>query len=359
VCTLSQDQFFPTADLCNRFRFGCRHVHYVARKQLVVKIYLCLCFGLKSALPQQAPTIRVPVRLVSVPTLVVSKAGKYVSGLSVTDFTVTDNARRVEPNLDTVDLPVSVAILFQMDADVRDYLPFIARTGTLLENSIAAANGEIAVLSYNDEITVEKPFESADVSTACRKLSASGHQKRLLDASSRAVSMLRERAGARSRVLILIGQPADSGSGLKAEQLASQIEHENIQVFALSLPLMGKSFISDSFRLSGLGSQVYGGGYQASIELTRVVPALKRAAEASTGADVFSLLTVATGGIQIHFRKQSQLENALIAIGEALRSRYFLSFTPDGSLGPHKLTVEVRLPGAIVYSRPGYQLLER
>jgi hypothetical protein len=129
---------------------------------------------------------------------------------------------------------------------------------------------------------------------------------------------------------------------------------KNIQIYALTLPLLGKSFVSDSFALQGLGSQWYKGGYQASIELTKAVPALRRAAHARAHDDPFSLLTIATGGLQIHFRKQNQLENAIIAMGDALRSRYLLSYTPDlGNIGYHQIAVQVDVP-ATVYARPGW-----
>jgi hypothetical protein len=64
------------------------------------------------------------------------------------------------------------------------------------------------------------------------------------------------------------------------------------------------------------------------VELTKAVPALRRVAQASAHTDAFSLLTAATGGIQLHFRKQNQLENAIIALGDALHSRYLLSYVP-------------------------------
>ncbi len=69
----------------------------------------------------------------------------------------------------------------------------------------------------------------------------------------------------------------------------------------------------------------------------------------------FPLLTVATGGIQLHFRRQKELENAIIGLGDALRSRYFLSYRPNRyDVGFHKVLVRVDIPAATVYARPGY-----
>ena len=309
----------------------------------------------------QAPaTIRVPVRLVSVPTLVASTQGKYISGLSAADFRLTDNGRPQSFKLDTNLLPVSIAVAVQVDQDVRAYIPFIAKAGNLIDNSLAAATGEAALIEYNDEVSVAKPFGDGDLDRAIRNISPSGHQARMIDAGLRAIALLKERTGPRSRVLLFIGRPMDSGSSAKLDVLEAQAERENVQVYAFTLPLFGKSFVSDAFTLQGLGSQWYKGGYEASVELTKAVPALRRAAQARARSDPFSFLTVATGGLQISFRKQRQLENAIIAMGDALRSRYVLSYAPyPANIGYHTIAVRVGIPEATVYARPGYQLLAK
>jgi VWFA-related protein len=306
---------------------------------------------------QAPPTIRVPVRLVSVPTLVVSTQGKYIPGLSLSDFRLTDNGHPQGFKLDTNSLPVSIAIAVQVDQDVRAYIPFIANVGNLIDNSLAAATGESALIEYNDELSVAKPFGDGDLETVMRKIAPSGHGARMIDAGLSAIALLKERTGPRSRILLFIGQPIDDGSSAKLDVLQAQAERENVQVYAFTLPLFGKSFVSDTFALQGFGSQWYKGGYEASVELTRAVPALRRAGHAGAHSDPFSLLTVATGGLQIRFRKQRQLENAIIAMGDALRSRYVLTYAPyPDNVGYHKIAVQVSISGATVYARPGYQL---
>jgi hypothetical protein len=209
---------------------------------------------------QQPPTIRVPVRLVSVPALVVSKDGKYIPGLSASDFRVTDNDQPQTVVLDLATLPVSLVVAVQADQDVRSYLRFIAKTGALLDNSLAAATGEAALITYNDKITVQKPFGHGDLQTALKSLSPAGSKASMIDAGMRAIELLKERPGLHSRVLVFIGQPVESGSHEKIETLEANAERENVQIYALTLPIAGKAFMSDSFSLQGLGSQQYRGG---------------------------------------------------------------------------------------------------
>lgn len=84
----------------------------------------------------------------------------------------------------------------------------------------------------------------------------------MIDAGLRAIALLKERTNPRSRILLFIGQPIDNGSSAKLNVLEAQAERENVQVYALTLPLLGKSFVSDAFALQGLGSQWYKGGYK-------------------------------------------------------------------------------------------------
>jgi VWFA-related protein len=305
---------------------------------------------------QQAPTIRVPVRLVSVPTLVASKEGKYIPGLLATDFHLSDNGHEKAFTLDTYGASLSLAVAIEVDQNVRDYVPFISRVGNIIENAVAAEGGETALLTYNDEVAVAKSFENGELSAMLRKITPSGHGAKMVDAGMKAVELLATRDLSHSRVLLLIGQPVDDGSEGKVNELLVKAEEHNVQIYTLRLPLLNKAFVSDSFQLRGLPAQDWHGGYQASIELTRAIPALRHAARAADQNDPFSFLAIATAGLQLSFRKQDQLENDLIAMGDALRSRYLLSFVPESdSASYHRIEVTVNIPGATVYARPGYR----
>jgi hypothetical protein len=61
----------------------------------------------------------------------------------------------------------------------------------------------------------------------------------------------------------------------------------------------------------------------------------------------------------VHFRKRSQLENALIALGGALHSVYLLSYAPQPlTSGYHTISVKVDVPGATTHARLGYQAIK-
>ena len=146
----------------------------------------------------------------------------------------------------------------------------------------------------------------------------------------------------------------DSGSEIKLPALKEAADRDNVTVFAIALPEFGKSFVSDNFSLSAL-PKADRGGYQASVNLGALITALSRSSNAEDGADPFSVLTSATGGTQVHIRKQKEFEEAISAIGEELRSAYQLSYSPDSNeAGYHTIKLEVNVPDATLFSRPGY-----
>lgn len=297
----------------------------------------------------QTPVIRVPVRLVTVPVLVLSADGRPLNGLQASDFRLLDDGRPQPLKLDTESSTVSLAIAVQANRDVRSYLPFISKTGSLIDALLSGEGGETALITGNDEVHIAKPFESGDLSAAMKNLSPDGRSSRMLDAAALAAGLLAERPASHSRILLLIGQPMDNGSETKLADLRARIENQNLTVYTLTLPVVGRAFVSDTFTLQGM-SRAERGGFRAGADLRNLFTALDHGSP-------FAELTASTGGVQLHFRKQSELEDSLTAIGLMLRSQYTLSYSPESrDPGCHTLTVQVTTPGAQVYARPTYCL---
>jgi VWFA-related protein len=303
------------------------------------------------AFAAQEPTIRVPVRLVNQRVLVFSADNRLVPDLQPADFRVLDNGLAQPFTLDAEPAPVSIALAIQANYDVRAYLPFIAKAGATVEALLAGETGEVAILAYADEVRVLKPFDASDAQTALRSLAPIGKGARMRDAAERAAALLAERPAVRRRVLVLIGQATDSGSESDAVTLRREIDRDDITVFTLTLPVLGKNFVSDTFSLGGV-SFAERGGFRAGTDLGKLVGVLSH----STSADD---LTGATGGVELHLRTQRQLEDGIAAIGVQLRSGYVLSYHPaPAEAGYHTVRIECGIAGARTFSRPGYWLGE-
>jgi VWFA-related protein len=262
---------------------------------------------------QDPMVIRVPVRLVAVPTLVYSRDNKLIPGLKKSDFRIFDNGVPQQIDLDTDDAPVSVVIAIQTNRDVHESLPFIAKVGSVMEAHLVGATGRAAVIAYNGEVKVLKAFGSGDVRWAFRDVRASGLESRAIDAGMEAIAILQQRPRTQARVLLYIGQAMDRGSQSSWAELEQEADRENVAIYGL--------ISSDAKN------------------------------------DPLSPLIAATGGTQLHFRHQPDLENAIGELGVELRSAYLLSYYPSSAdAGKHSIAVEVSVPGAKTRARPGYSL---
>ena len=231
-------------------------------------------------------------------------------------------------------------MVVQVSRDVREYVPFIARVGSAVDALLVGERGQAAVIVDNQDVVLVKAFGEGNVRTALRRISASGRKARMNDAGVRAIELLKDRPRTRARILLYVGQPLDVGSEHSAtDVLREAAERENVSIYALTLPISGKTFVSDTFSLPVLN-------------LRRLIPSLNGE---RAGSDPFATLTAATGGTQLHFRRQSELEDGIAIVGVELRSSYVLSYRPSASEnGYHTINIEVNVPGAKAYSRPGY-----
>jgi hypothetical protein len=148
--------------------------------------------------------------------------------------------------------------------------------------------------------------------------------------------MLKQRPRTQARVLLFIGQMMDHGSDADWPTLQDQAERENVSIYALS---------------SSSGTDT--AASPANKDLGWLMAILGRSP--GTASDQISPLITATGGTELHFHRQFDLENAIGTMGVELRSAYQLSYYPSShDAGQHTISVEVSVPGARTYTRPGY-----
>jgi VWFA-related protein len=304
---------------------------------------MCCAIAILGAvlIAQEAPVIRVPVRMVAVPTLVFSKENRLIPGLKKTDFQVLDNGIPQSIHLDIDYAPVSVVVAIQTNQDVRASVPFIAKVGSVMEAHLVGATGRAAVLAYGGDIKLLKPFGSGDVGLAFRTIAAKGGAKgskmRMIDAGMQAVALLKERKRTEARVLLFIGQGLDRGSEAGWAAFKEEAERENVSVYALN-----SSGSADA------------GGFPENLDLGWLMSTL---GHQDAKADPLSPLIAETGGTELHFHGQKELEDAIGTMGVELRSAYLLSYYPSSEdPGHHTISVQVSVPGAKTYARPGYVL---
>ena len=335
---------------------------------------------------QQAPPqskIVTGVTLVNTPVTVKDGHGRMVDTLNAKDFQVTDNG--VPQQIVHFDLggdPLSIVFLVETSSKIAPLMPQIQKAGIVLGETVMGADGEAAILGFNDAVdklqdfttnkdTVEKTFTKLKIGTDGSKL---------FDAMALGVEMLSLRPLAtadtpgRRRVMLVLSEAHDAGSETRLGAVLRQAQLSNVTIYSVGLSTtmaelkapasdpvkpvtppgtFSRAPFPGSVQTPGSEGELYGAGNL----MNAVVWAVQHVKDKIT-AQPLELAAAATGGEHLGTFKNHSIENAVDEIGGELHSQYSLSYIPSGTnqTGYHEIKVEVKKPGLKVRARPGYYI---
>ncbi|HLJ51054.1 MAG TPA: VWA domain-containing protein [Bryobacteraceae bacterium] len=306
-------------------------------------LLLLVIGGLLAA--QDSPTIEVPVRLVIAPTAVTNLSGRFLNGLRERDFNLLDNGLPQTVAIDDVaHRRISLVIVVQNNKAGQSVRDRIRTIGSIVDALIMGESGEAAIMTFSDKPRTVLPFTSdgEKIRRALRRLDYLNGKTQVAEGALAGIEMLKDRPVNRRRVLLLISEARDGGSGPKLREVVREAELHNITIYSLNI-----RHFSDS--------ESAGNGMTASIDLKARISDLYSGVKNAISGNPLAVLTEYTGGHQYSFHQQHALEEALTNMGEELHGEYLLSYTPDHpTLGYHSIHVEVSKRDALVRSRPGY-----
>jgi hypothetical protein len=278
---------------------------------------------------------------------VTDSAGHAIRGLGAADFKLFDNDRPQLFHLDDTGEKYSIVIAVQTNTAVRAWLGHVRRIGNVVESLLAGAQGDVTVISFNDEVKIVPQWKD---------LQASGDKSRCLDAIAQAVGVLKRTPVDRRRILLLIAQAGDNGSSAILRDLLRDLGWNNVAVYSMVMPRVGKDLLGN-VRIGGVQDQ--GGGFVVTADLRQLAPEIDRGAKSAWGEDAVTAVTDHSGGRRIPFRDLRQLEAGISAIGEELHTGYMLSYAPDQpAAGYHRIRVETPGRPAAMRARPGYYVAD-
>jgi len=301
-----------------------------------------------NGLSAQHTTIHTTVPLVTVPVSVTDQHGHFVNGLEASNFVLLDNGKPRPVRVDIADFglaPVALVTVIQTTDISLSALGKIKKVGAMIPEAVVGANGEAAVLTFDDQVKAVQGF-TTDVDAISRAFGSlqpsNTMHGRMIDAVHEALNLLASRPGPRRANILIIGETRDRGSKEKLDDLIPEIQRTAVTIYSLSY-----SAYLTPFTTKPEDYQPTGGG------LLQAITEPARLAKQNT----VQALTNVTGGRRFRFETKSKLENDLIRMGSELHSRYLLSFTPDLERTPqfHRLQVEIKdQPDDEVRARPGY-----
>ncbi len=296
---------------------------------------------------QEPPKLTSTVHLVVAPATVTDRGGHYVDGLGEKDFLLRDNGEHRDVNVDVSYFPISLVVAVQSSSFCAAALNKIHHVGSLFEPLVTGEQGEVAVVSFDQEVRLALPFssDSTRLSATLAGIQPGEEASRMVDAIARSVELLAARPARNRKVILLIGEAKDRSSKTKLADVVSAAERENVSIYPVTYSPYTTAFTATAGTVPPPS--------WAGINLIAIQREIVRLAKRNT-ADAFASMT---GGRRFSFTRQRGLEDAIGRLGEELHSQYLLSFTvnPESETRYHAIEVEVAgRPELAVRTRPGY-----
>jgi len=325
--------------------------------------------------PEQSDLVIIEnVKNVQAPVTVLDRDGNVVNNLNVLNFTLFDNGRPQKIAEDFATHPLSLVVVVQANAVVEKIIPQIQKIGSLFDSLVLGENGEMAVLAFDHRIQTLTGFTSdpAKITEAFKKLKPGSLTAKLNDATMEGINLLRNRPKERKRVMIIISEDRDNGSGMHVRDVMTATEFANVVIYPVDMSHLVTSLTAPA-QANRPDPIPPGGVYlPAGTIMTPTlqmqqgqegnwVPVFTEIFKAVKGIFVPNPLKVYarySGGRQYDFVTQKGLEQAISKISNDLHSQYLLTYSPDNQdqAGFHAIRVTVDKPDLKIYTRDGYWL---
>jgi VWFA-related protein len=327
---------------------------------------------------EEQQAIRSRVNEVLAPVSVRDAQGETVLSLTQKNFHVFDNG--AEQSIDHFDLggdALSVVLLVETSSHVEPMLPAVRKTGIIFTQTVMAKSAEAAVIGYDDEINLLHGFTSEpdEVQSIINGLPEGSSGSVLYDAMARGVSLLSEEPLSRRRVLLIVGEPRDTGSVNTLGEVLRQAQLSNVTIYSVGLSstladLRAKPSQYEPPQVSPPGT--YGvptpngqpqtpeleQQVQGNMDLGALAVWLVRTGKNLVTPNSLAIASKATGGFHASVRKDESIEKVMDSIGGELHAEYTISYHPPGDepSGYHEIKITVDKPGLTVRTRPGYYI---
>jgi Ca-activated chloride channel family protein len=289
--------------------------------------------------------LRVTTNLVTVPTIVRTRQGSYISNLRREDFLIYEDGVEQEiSSFETVDKPFTVTLMLDVSDSTRIKLVDIQNAAIAFLNQLRPDDRALIV-------AFDKQFAVMTQATSDRKALAdaiwrvkTGGGTALYDAMDTIINApLKQIAGRRAIVILTDGIDTSSMRATLHSTLRSATEQS-----ALIYPIQYDTPKDASAKQPD-------DQFNRVIHVTPSGESLSKAYE--RGTRYLQSIAEASGGRFQYSDNAKNLERSFARIAEELRQQYSLSYYPQNQTlkgGKRRIKVIVNVPNAVVHSRDSY-----
>jgi VWFA-related protein len=330
-----------------------------------------------NAKPEQAPpkktTIRTQANEVVAPVIVTDKSGEMVLSLKQQDFHVFEDG--VEQPIEHFGLggePLSIVLLVETSQRIEPLLPAIRKSGVIFAQPVLGQTAEAAVLDYDSSTRTLVKFttDPEPLESAVNNLKAGDDDANLYDAMQRGISMLELRPQGQRRILLVVGEGQDTGSGSTLGEVLRHAEVANVTIYSVGLSTTKAMWRAASEEPPPDGGaplpplptgdvrqdQMNRAMQNDNGDLMALAVFLLETGKNALGPNALAVASKSTGGLHVNTMTDRSIQNAMDAIGGELHAQYTVGYRPpdDNPSGYHEIKVTVDRPGVTVRTRPGY-----
>jgi VWFA-related protein len=269
--------------------------------------------------------IRSTSTLVIVPTLVRSQSGEPIKDLDADHFRLTDNGQEQNIYLEHVEnQPIAVVVLIQTGGAASGELENYGKLDSVIESILGASASKLALVSFDSQVRQTWAFpprvDGLDYALTHQAVGDGGAAIR--DAIRYGINLLQNQSAHFRRIILLLSQKQDSGSEANSTDILRDVARSGTTIYSFTFP-------SDAVRTKGQKvRQPHRTSDHARIPSSSDATAAEMAAQ--------------SGGENVRFNGENDLEQKMSMVRDDIRSGYILSFRPSSpSLGFHTIRVQV------------------
>ena len=311
------------------------------------------------------------VQLVTTPVTVFDSGGQFVYDLEQNEFKVYDNGQLQDiKQFDSEMRKLSLVIVVETNDTTAPFLDSVHGLGSMFSDMVMGPQGEVAVLTYSDH--VERPLDFTNngdkLDTVLRGLHGRGGGLHLDDALARALSMLDHRPKEDRKVAIIFSDGFNMGSQMSRSEIVKRAMNSDITLYGLGFsPVKGlwerpvkdppPDMVSESVgQAMPPGTGPTPTMYETTIPIMAILLGLGEEAKKPIFKSSLEYFARYSGGRYFQKWGKDTVQEALNQIATEIHSQYEIAYAPTTPIqvGPHKIEVQVRRPGAKVRARAGW-----